>query len=78
MKETYDRLNAIFKDIFDTENINLTPETTAQDIEGWDSLANINIIFSIEEEFGIKFDMGKVSELKSVGEMVQYIEGKIE
>lgn len=74
MQDTYDKLNEIFQDIFDDDSIRLKPEMTAQDIEGWDSLANINIIFSIEEEFGIKFEMGKISELRSIGEMVEYIE----
>lgn len=74
MRDTYDKLNEIFQDIFDDDSIRLKPEMTAQDIEGWDSLANINIIFSIEKEFGIKFEMGKISELRSIGEMVEYIE----
>ncbi|MBQ2118850.1 MAG: acyl carrier protein [Clostridia bacterium] len=68
----YVALNKIFSDIFD-EPITLFPETTAKDIDGWDSLEHINIIHSVERRFGMKFKMGEISTMKCVGEMVDII-----
>ena len=59
------------------EGIELTSETSADDIEEWDSLANINIIVSVEDEFGIKFDIDEITGMKNVGEMVKVIESRI-
>ena len=51
------KLEVIFRDIFDDEDIVLTNETTANDIEDWDSLAQINLIVAIRREFQINFDL---------------------
>ena len=72
-KEVYERLNPIFRELFDDENITVTDETTSDDIDGWDSFEHINLIISIEEEFGFKIPMGKVVTMKNVGEMVDII-----
>ena len=71
-ENVYVELNAIFSDIFD-EDITLFPETTAKDIEDWDSLEHINIIHAVEKRFGMKFKMGEISTMKCVGEMVDII-----
>ena len=71
------RLEVIFRDIFDDENIVLTNETTANDIEDWDSLAQINLIVAIRREFKINFDLEEVSKYKNVGEIVKAIENKL-
>lgn len=72
--EIYTRLTAIFVDIFDDEDIALTDETTAADVEGWDSLAQITLISSVEDEFDISFQMKDVVNLKNVGALVDKIE----
>lgn len=69
----FDRLNAIFRDLFDDDTISVLEATTAQDIDDWDSLAHINLIVAIEQDFGIKFSMGEVTGMKNVGEMVDII-----
>lgn len=71
------RLEVIFRDIFDDENIVLTNETTANDIEDWDSLAQINLIVAIRREFKINFDLEEVSKYKNVGDMVKAIKEKL-
>ena len=76
-KEIYKRLTEVFIDVFDDENIEISDETTATDIEGWDSLTHISLIASVEDEFDIKFDMKAIQGLKNVGEMVNIIEGLI-
>ena len=73
MEEIYERLNEVFRDFFDDDEIELTPETTAEDIEDWDSLNHITLMSAVEEEFGVRFTMGQVSGMKNVGEMAEII-----
>ena len=75
--EVYERLNEVFRDVFDDEEIMVNADTTADDIEDWDSLEHINLIAAVEQEFGIKFSMGQVVSMKNVGEMVSIIESNI-
>ena len=73
MDEIYERLNTVFRDFFDDEDIELDDETTADDIDDWDSLNHITLMAAVEDEFGIRFTMGEVSGMKNVGEMAQII-----
>ncbi len=77
MDEIFERLNNVFRDFFDDEEIELEPETTADDIEDWDSLNHITLMAAVEDEFGIRLTMGEVSGLKNVGELAQAIEKKL-
>ncbi|MCR5301296.1 MAG: acyl carrier protein [Lachnospiraceae bacterium] len=72
-EEVYERLNAVFADVFDDEELTVNDETTAADVEGWDSLIHITLIDAVEEEFDISFDMKTIVKLKNVGEMVDVI-----
>ena len=72
----YEKMNEIFRNVFDDENIFLTDETNAEDIEDWDSLEQINLIVAIENEFEMMFDMAEVADLANVGEMVDLILSK--
>ena len=72
-KEIYERLNEVFRDIFDDDEITVNPNTTAKDIEDWDSLEHIRLIAAVEREFGMRFKMGEVSTMKNVGEMASII-----
>lgn len=73
-EEIYTRLNNIFQDVFDDSGITVNENTTANDIEDWDSLEHINLITAVEEGFGMKFSMGEVTSMKNVGAMVKIIE----
>lgn len=73
MEEIYERLNEVFRDVFDDDSIEVDEDTTAADIEDWDSLNHITLIDAVESEFGVHFTMGEVSGMKNVGEMVQII-----
>ncbi len=68
----YARLSTIFDEIFDAE-IDLTPGTTAQDVEGWDSFAHINLILTIESKFGVRFKTSDVERMRSVGDLASFI-----
>lgn len=67
----------ILRDIFDDEDIIVTNDTVADDIEDWDSLEHINVITSMEKHFNIKFAMNEVTGFKNVGNMVDTIFNKI-
>ena len=71
--EIFEKLNAVFSDVFD-EEITLTPETTSADIEGWDSLTHITLISEVEDTFGMKFAMKDVLGMQNVGEMAEIIQ----
>lgn len=71
--EIFEKLNEIFRDIFDDETLTVSEETTAADVDGWDSYEHINLINAVEQEFGMKFDMGQVISMKNVGEMADII-----
>lgn len=72
--EIFERLNDVFRDVFDDETITVTDDTTAADIDGWDSLMHITLISAVEDEFDIKFDMKSVVAMKNVGDMADIIE----
>ena len=73
MNEIYERLNEVFQDVFDDDSLTVTPNTTASDIEDWDSLSHITLMAAVEDEFRMKFSMKEVVEMKNVGEMVTLI-----
>ena len=75
--ELFERLNEVFRDVFDDESITVTDTTTADDIEDWDSLEHINLLAAVEQEFGMKFNMGQVVSMKNVGEMADIIIAQI-
>lgn len=72
-REIFERLDRVFQDVFDDDTIHVTPKTTADDIEDWDSLEHITLISAVEREFRMKFKMGEISSMKNVGEMVYII-----
>ena len=71
--EIFEKLNEIFRDVFDDDSITVTDSTSAADIEDWDSLTHITLISEVEEEFGIKFVMKVVILMQNVGEIVDII-----
>ena len=72
----FEKLNMIFRDNFDDDEICLTDATSAEDIEDWDSLEQINLVVAIQDAFGIKFNIEEVNAMKNVGEMADAILAK--
>lgn len=72
-EEVFERLNNVFRDVFDDDSITVNETTTSDDIEDWDSLDHINLVSAVEQEFQVKFTMGQVVGMKNVGEMVDVI-----
>jgi acyl carrier protein len=63
-------LTAVFRDVFDDDEIVLRPDLTADDVDGWDSLAHIRLILSVQKKFGVKFSPIEMNRLKNVGDLI--------
>lgn len=75
--EIKERLQEIFRDVFDEEDLEIREDMSAKDIDDWDSLAQINLIVAIEKEFGVRFNLDEVSQLKNIGEILEQIRIKL-
>jgi acyl carrier protein len=75
--ELLDRLNEIFCEVFDDDDIRIAPEMTANDIDGWDSLSHVNLIVTIEAKFTIRFSQKELLTFKNVGDLLNSIRSKI-
>jgi acyl carrier protein len=71
-----DKVNEVFKDMFDDDELVLTRGTTAKDVMGWDSLMHVRLVLQIEKTFNIRFLSSEVAALKNVGEFVDLINAK--
>ena len=74
--QIYARLADIFEDVFDEDSIQVTPELSAKDVDGWDSLNHIRLILTIEKAFKIKFSTSEIGKLENVGELVALIQAR--
>jgi len=74
--EIYDFLHELFRDLFMRDDIVLTPETVAADVEGWDSYKQVEIIIATEDQYGIKMSTREIDSLTSIGDLVRLIETK--
>ena len=81
MRSLLSDVQELFRIVFDDDNLTIDESTTAADIEGWDSLAHINLIIAFERRFGIKFANAEISRLKAdgsnVGTLVDLLRRKI-
>ena len=77
MSDILKKLQPIFQDIFDDEDLLITAESDADSVESWDSLAHIVLIFAIEEEFEIKFALGELEAMNNVGSIVELMQKKL-
>ena len=74
--QIYARLAEIFEDVFDEDLIEVTPELSAQDVDGWDSLTHIRLILTVEKAFKIKFSTSEIGKLENVGDLVRLIKSR--
>jgi acyl carrier protein len=70
------QLSAIMQEVLDDPSVELTPATTADDVEGWDSMSNIMFVVEIERRLGIKFNTAEIEEMRNVGDMIDLIAAK--
>ena len=69
----WETLTRVFQDTFEDDEITISPETTAADIEDWDSLTHIQLMVAIERVFKMRFNTGEVASLANVGELVALV-----
>ena len=69
-------LREIMIDVFDVDDLTLTPATTADDVEEWDSLSHVRLVVAVERKFGFKLKTSEIESLKTVGDLVTLIETK--
>ena len=74
--QIYSKLTTVFRDVFDEDDLKLTPETTADDVDGWDSLSHIRLVLAVSKSFGVKFSASEIGGLKNVGEFADLIQKK--
>ena len=71
--QIYSKLAAVFREVLDEDDLGLKPETTADDVDGWDSLSHIRLVLAVSKAFGIKFSASEIGSLKNVGELAELI-----
>ena len=76
-KEILEELSAVFRDVFDDDTITLRPETTADDIDGWDSQAHVTLVVATEMRFAIKFRTAELESLRNVGDFARLIAARL-
>jgi acyl carrier protein len=74
--QIYARLAEIFRDVFDEDSIEVTPELSARDVDSWDSLNHIRLILTVEKAFKVKLSTAEVGKLKQVGDLVALIKSR--
>lgn len=76
-EEIEKKVTLIFREVLDNDRITLSRKSTAGDVDGWDSLTHINLIFAIEKEFKIRFNLAELKPLQNVGELLDLVQKKI-
>lgn len=77
MNDILERINKVFKIVFENDNLTVSEQTSAEDIEEWDSLKHIGILSLLEQEFHIEFDIDEIVSMENVGDMLKIIRKKI-
>lgn len=77
MNDILAQLQPIFQDILDQPELVISRESSALNVEDWDSLSHINLVTAVERHFKIKFALGELQDLKNVGDMVDLISAKL-
>jgi acyl carrier protein len=68
--EIIGRLQNVFRDVFDSEDLVIGLQTTAADVEGWDSINHVNLVLAVEREFKVRLSSSAIARLKNVGDLV--------
>lgn len=76
-EEVLSEVQDIMRDVFDLDDLVITPDTSAEDVEEWDSLSHVRLIVAIERKFKFKFTNSEIDSLKNVGDLVKVIQSKL-
>jgi acyl carrier protein len=75
--EIHQKLTTVFRDVFDNPGMEITDTTTADDVDGWDSIMHVNLIVAVEKAFGVSFTTKDVKSMANVGDFIQLIAKRI-
>jgi acyl carrier protein len=75
-EEIYRKLTAIFRDVFDDDDLVARPELTAEDVPDWDSLSHVRLIFTVARQFQTQFSAAEIADLKNVGDLAAMLKRK--
>ena len=73
-RDTFERLRRVFAAVFDDDELQLERTTTADQVEGWDSVSSVELMIALEKEFGVRFRTGEMASLEDVGQLIDRIE----
>lgn len=71
-----EKLQGVFRGVFEDDGLRVAPETTAKDVQGWDSFNHINLIVALEEAFGVTFSSKEMADFRNVGDLVETLKKK--
>lgn len=77
LPELNTRLEALFRKVFRKPDLNLTRELTAQDVPGWDSITNTELLAEVESQFGIRFTLKEVRQMRNVGDLMDLLAARL-
>lgn len=72
--ELFTRLQIVMAAVLDVDSLRINEETTADDLENWDSLGQMNLMLALEDEFGVAFTPEQITGLLSVSEILRFLE----
>jgi acyl carrier protein len=75
--QIYSRMGDVFQDVFDDDSIQVSPELSAKDVDGWDSLTHIRLILTVQKAFNVKFSTSEIGKLENVGDLVALIKSRV-
>ncbi len=76
MSQTLEELNEVFQEVFEDDELEVQAQTSARDIDEWDSLMHVNLVLAVESRFDVRFTSTEVAGLKDVGELMALVEKK--
>ena len=76
VEDILSKMTSIFHDVFDNDEIVVTPSLTAEDVPEWDSLTHVRLILAVQKAFNVKFSAAQIASLKNVGDLMDLIRAK--
>ena len=73
----HDRLETVFHNTFNNDELTLEDSMTAKDVPGWDSVAHINLMFAIEQEFDVQFTGNELADFANLGELKGWLAARV-
>ena len=77
LQEIGSKLNTVFQEVFDDDDLVVRPDDSAADVDGWDSLTHIRLLLTIEKVFKVKFSTSEIGNLQTVGDLINLIHSKV-